>query len=164
MSVTNNFQVKNGISVNGQQVIDSNANGIFNTITANSINIVGAADFVYDLDDISYYTDGIINTFKLTYNTSNVAVSSPFNLMVTLNGIIQPAFDYKYDLFWFSNILTASKGYCIDNVGNPTSNGYIKFADSPQAGSQVLIRTVPNNPHPKIKTYPFKPLDIVMGY
>ena len=40
---------------------------------------------VYDLDDISYLTDGITNVFPLTYNTANVSVASPWNLMVSIS-------------------------------------------------------------------------------
>jgi hypothetical protein len=159
LSITNNFQVKNGISVNGQQVVDSNANGTFGTLSTQ-----GTSFAIYDLDDLSYKADGFTNTFPLTYNQIPVTVSSPFVIEVTINGLLQPAFDYKYDTFWLSNVLTASKGYCIDNVGNPKSNGYIKFADCPPPNSQILVRTKGGYPNSTNKTYPFKPLDIVMGY
>jgi hypothetical protein len=113
---------------------------------------------VYDLDDISYATDGFTNTFGLRYNGTLASISSPFNLTVTIDGILQPAFDYKYDTVWLANILSASKGYCIDNLGN------IKFAECPSQGSQVLMRTVVGTTQTTYKTYPFKPLDILMGY
>jgi len=119
---------------------------------------------IYDLDDISYVTDGFTTVFPLTYNQSTVSIPSPFNILVTINGLIQPAFDYKYDTVWLSNILTASKGYCIDISGNPASNGYIKFADAPPIGSQILMRTVAGSVPAIPKTYPFKPLDVLMGY
>ena len=124
----------------------------------------GITPAVYDLDDISYKADGFTNVFPLTYNTANVSVSSPFTIMVTVNGSVQPAFDYKYDTVWQSSVLTASKGYCIDNTGNPTSNGYLKFADCPPQGSQILIRTGVGSAPTTVKTYPFKPVDVFMGY
>lgn len=160
----NNFQVRNGININGVQVIDGNLNGTFNTLTANSITFAGGSSYIYDLDDISYKTDGFTNTFPLKYNQTAVSIPSPFNLLVTVNGLIQPPFDYKYDTVWLSNVLTASKGYCIDNVGNPTSNGYIKFADCLPQGSQVEIRTVVGSPASTMRKYPFKPLDVLMGF
>jgi hypothetical protein len=122
------------------------------------------SNYVYDLDDISYKTDGFTGTFPLTYNYASANISSPFLITVTVNGLLQPAFDYKYDTVWQSSILSASKGYTIDNVGNPTSNGYIKFAECPSQGSQILIRTVVGNPPTSLKLYPFKPLDVFMGY
>jgi hypothetical protein len=119
---------------------------------------------IYDLDDVSYATDGYKNVFKLSYNQNTVSINSPFNLTVTINGLIQPAFDAKYDTVWLAGVLTSSKGYCIDNSANPTSNGYIKFADCPPQGSQIMIRTAAGIQATSIKTYPFKPLDVVMGY
>jgi hypothetical protein len=119
---------------------------------------------VYDLDDISFKSDGFTNTFKLSYNQTAVSIPSPFNLMVTVSGLVQPAFDYKYDTVWLANVLTSSKGYTIDISGNPTTNGYIKFADCPPQGSQILMRTVVGNVQTTKKVYPFKPLDVMMGY
>ena len=119
---------------------------------------------VYDLDDITPTTDGFTNTFRLSYNDATITVPTPWNLSVTINGITQPAFDYKYDTFWLANVLTASKGYCIDTSNNSTTNGYIKFADSPPADSQVQIRTVAGSIPSQKKIYPFKPVDIFMGY
>jgi hypothetical protein len=119
---------------------------------------------IYEVDDISYLSDGFTNTFPLRYNGSQVTIPSPYNLMVVVNGLTQPAFDYKYDTVWLSSVLTASKGYCIDNIGNPTTNNYIKFADSLPLNSQVLIRTVAGGIPATRKTYPFKPVDILMGY
>jgi hypothetical protein len=124
---------------------------------SSGVYLTGASS-VYDLDDISYKADGFTNTFGLRYNNSTVSISSPFNLTVTIDGILQPAFDYKYDTVWLSNILSSSKGYCIDNSGN------IKFAECPPQGSQVLMRTVVGTTQTTYKTYPFKPLDILMGY
>jgi hypothetical protein len=109
-------------------------------------------------------TDGIKNTFPLNWNTQAVTCNSPFTISVTVNGILQPAFEYKYDTVWLANILAGSKGYTIDLSGNPTSNGYLKFADSVPADSQILVRSVLGSPQTSYKTYPFKPLDIVMGY
>lgn len=119
---------------------------------------------IFDFDDVSYLTDGFTNTFPLRWNGSSVTCNSPFTISVTVNGMLQPAFDYKYDTVWLANILTGSKGYTIDLSGNVTTNGYLKFADSVPADSQILVRTVLGSPQTSIKTYPFKPLDIVMGF
>lgn len=134
-----------------------------NTVTVGSNGPLSFTD-IYDLDDVSYLVDGFTNVFPLRYNQASVPVYSPFNLLVTINGLIQPAFDYKYDTVWLSGVLTGSKGYCIDTSGNATSNGYLKFADSVPQGSQILMRTVAGSIPARTKTYPFKPLDILMGY
>jgi len=151
------------VSNNTGALVVAGGAGIGGAVTIGTNQPLSFTD-VYDLDDISYKTDGFTNTFPLTYNQNNVIIPSPFNLVVTLNGLIQPAFDYKYDTFWLANILTASKGYCIDTSNNVTSNGYIKFADTPPQGSQILVRTVAGSIPATKKTYPFKPLDVLMGY
>ena len=157
-SAANNYFAGSIYCVN---TITSNAfsgNVYATSVNANKIYVNGTSSDIYDLDDISYATDGRKNTFALKYNQTTVSANSPFNLMVTINGLVQPAFDYKYDTFWLANVLTASKGYCLDNSGN------IKFADSPPQGSQILIRTVFGSVPANKKVYPFKPLDILMGY
>jgi hypothetical protein len=117
----------------------------------------------YDLDDVTYKCDGFTNTFPLKYNQTAVTTVSPFNLMVTVNGLVQPAFDSNYDTVWFSNVLPASKGYCIDISGNPSTNNYIKFADAPPAKSEINIRLTAGIRNTTVKRYPFKPIDILMG-
>jgi|LakMenE18May11ns_1017448.scaffolds.fasta_scaffold9805814_2 hypothetical protein len=109
---------------------------------------------VYDLDEI--YPDGTINTFVPRYNQSQVTLTSPWNLLVTINGIFQPAFAENSDTVWLSSTLCASRGYTI-------SSGNIKFADSPPAGTVVNARTQPGSSNPTLKIYPFKPVDIVLG-
>lgn len=160
---------------NGQQ---ASVNGVLFTYnssfnawkkTQNVANIYTATQLtnfqnIFDFDDVSYLTDGITNTFPLRWNGSRVTCNSPFTISVTVNGALQPAFDYKYDTVWLANILTSSKGYTIDISGNPTTNGYIKFSNSVPINSQILVRTVLGSPQTSIKTYPFKPLDIVMGF
>jgi len=162
-NVTSNLVVSGVVFAN---VITANAYG---TIVANNITIGNSGSAitvtdVYDLDDISYATDGFTNTFKLSYNQNQQIFPSAFNLMVTVNGLIQPAFYSKYDTVWLSNVLTSSKGYTLDISANPSTNNYIKFADCPPAGSQIDIRTVVGSTPTNPKIYPFKPLDIFMGY
>ena len=114
--------------------------------------------YIYDLDDVSYLTDGITNKFPLTYNTANVSVSSPWNLMVSISGLVQAAYANTQETVWLSYVSSATKGYTLDSSGN------IVFADSVPAGSDVMIRVVPGTPTPNAKVYPFKPTDILMGY
>jgi len=128
-----------------------------NSITVNSF-ATSFGGFVYDLDDISYITDGITNIFPLTYNTSNVSVSSPWNLMISINGLLQSAYANSYETLWMSFVTNGAKGYTLD------SGGGVRFADPPPAGSDVMIRLVPGTPAANAKVYPFRPTDILMGY
>ena len=116
--------------------------------------------YTYDLDDVSYLTDGFLNIFPLTYNTSNVSVPSPWNLMVTVSGIMQSAYANTagYEVNWQSFVVAGSKGYTLSSSGN------IQFADAPPAGADLNIRVVPGIPNANTKVYPFKPTDILMGY
>ena len=138
------------------QVITSNriAN---NTITANNF-ATSFGGYVYDLDDISYITDGISTIFPLTYNTSNVSVSSPWNLMISINGLLQSAYANTQEVLWLSYVTSAPKGYTLDGSGR------VLFADPPPAGSDVTIRLVPGTPAQNTKIYPFRPVDVFMGY
>jgi hypothetical protein len=131
----------------------------FTSITLAGETITGFTD-IYDFDDVSYYVDGFTNNFPLTFNQSAVTLTSPFILTVAIDGAIQPAFDLGYDLVWLSGVLPASKGYTID------LNGNLQFAECPSMGSQIQIRSavsVSPTPHAK-KVYPFKALDIMMGF
>jgi len=109
---------------------------------------------VYDLDEM--YPDGTTNTFVPRYNQSQITITNPWNLLVTINGIFQPAFTENSDTVWLSSALCASRGYTI-------SSGNIKFADTPPAGSTILARTQPGSQQTTTKTYPFRPVDIVLG-
>ena len=133
-----------------------------NSITYDNLtaNVRSYLTPVYDLDDMSYMTDGLSTTFPLQYNTDTVTVPSPWNLMVTVSGIMQRAFANVdgYEVNWQSYVVSGSKGYTIDTTGN------IQFADAPPAGADLNIRVVPGIPNANTKVYPFKPTDIMMGY
>ena len=127
------------------------------------------SSLVYDLDDVSNYTDGFSNQFPLSYNqnTSAVSITYPWQLMVAINGLVQPAWTYNSDTHWQSQVLTANKGYTVVNNlypnGTVQSGPLLKFADPVPAGSQVLIRTVAGSQNTTVKNYPFKPVDIMLG-
>ena len=128
-----------------------------NSITVNSF-ATSFGGYVYDLDDISYLTDGIDSVFPLTYNTLPVSVPSPWNLMVSISGLLQSAYANTQETVWLSFVTAAQKGYTLDSSGN------IVFADSVPAASNVRIRVVPGTPAQNTKVYPFRPVDILMGY
>jgi len=134
---------------------------------SNGLSLASAITAPYDLDDISPYTDSFKNTFALTYNQGNVTVASPWNLTVTLNGALQPAFGDNIESLWQSFVLSGSRGYTVVNTywpnGSVQSGPLIKFADPLQRGTQVLLRSIAGTYSQSPKIYPFRPVDIVLG-
>ncbi len=134
-------------------------------ITASNVTLSTGVNFadgsrltsalVYDLDAIR--PDGRTSTFRLTYNQSTVTVASPWNLLVTINGIFQPAYTENTDTVWLSHSTFADVGYTL-------SSGNLKFSETPPAGTIVYARTQPGSPQPTPKIYPFRPVDIVLGF
>ena len=113
----------------------------------------------FEVDDLSSATNGIDNTFTPTFNYSNVTITNPFRLMITVNGILQSAFINNTDFVYQSNFLGSNNGYTLDSDNN------IKFTESIPTGSDIVVRVLPvSNTPTRIKYYPFKPTDILLGY
>jgi hypothetical protein len=134
---------------------------VVNTANIAALSLGGGAGSlttseVYDFDDLSYLTDGFKNTFQLRYNGTKVAVTNPWNLSVSVNGVQQPAFTLNSDVVWQGQVLAANKGYTVDTGGN------LKFADSVPVNSQVTVRTQMGT-NTNTRRYPFNPLDIMTG-
>ena len=150
-------QTLTDISITGNLIAAGNLISA-NVSVSNGVNFSDGSRFatavVYDLDEM--YADGNTNIFRPRYNQSQITVSNPWNLLVTINGIFQPAFTENYDSVWLSGALCASKGYTL-------SAGNIKFADPPPAGSTIHARTQPGSAQTTTKIYPFKPVDILLG-
>ena len=152
------------ITASGNVIASGNISALGNVTAANislTANVIFADNsrlstaLVYDLDEM--YPDGTTNTFVPRYNQSQITITNPWNLLVTINGIFQPAFTENSDTVWLSSALCASRGYTI-------SSGNIKFADTPPAGSTILARTQPGSQQTTTKIYPFRPVDIMLGY
>jgi hypothetical protein len=76
-----------------------------------------------------------------------------------VNGVLQSAFINNTDNVYQSNFLGSHNGYTIDSDNN------IKFTESIPTGSDIVARVLPaSSTATKIKNYPFKPTDIVLGY
>jgi hypothetical protein len=119
----------------------------------------GTAFESYELDDISSAVDGAENTFIPKFNYDRVTIANPFRLMVTVNGIPQSAFINNTDYVHQSNFLGSNNGFTIDTDNN------IKFTESIPLGSDIVARVLPvSNTATRIKFYPFKPADILLGY
>lgn len=112
----------------------------------------------YDLDDVSYLADGNTLNFPLRYNTSNVSVKDPSNLMVIVNGTIQKPYANTYGSnTWITNIYSPDGGYMLD------SDGTIRFSEPVPNGSVIQIRVVPGIANTVQRTYPYRPVDIMVG-
>jgi hypothetical protein len=57
-----------------------------------------------------------------------------------------------------SYTLASNKGYTI------TSSGELQFVIPPRSASDILMRVVAGSVNPTTRRYPFKPLDVMMGY
>lgn len=125
--------------------------------TSNTLPV--SVGYSYDFDDLP--TDGVTTTFALTYNLELVtSVTDPKHILVSINGAIQPSFDYRYHYSWGVGILPvygAMVGYTVIDPG------YISFAQAPPRGAQIVIKPIMGNLQPKQKTYPFRALDIALG-
>lgn len=152
----------NTLTVNGiasfTQISVGNTTGLVNQSIVNTgtgVTWAYAGGQLYELDDISSSCDGIKNTFIPQFNYEKVIIPSPFNLLITVDGVIQSAYIDSSECVWQSNLLCSNAGYTLDGDGN------IKFTESLPVGSEVLIKTVSGVANTTSKTYPFKPLDIV---
>jgi hypothetical protein len=138
---------------------DVSITGVTTTGTLNVGVIAGTAFESYELDDMSLLTDGIENTFIPKLNYEKVTITNPFNLLITVNGVLQSTFINNTDYVFQSNFLGSNNGYTLDSDNN------IKFTESVPSGSDIIARVIPSATTPtRIRYYPFKPTDILLGY
>lgn len=122
-------------------------------------SLSGTAFDSYELDDISTAVNGTENTFIPKFNYDRVSITNPFRLMITVNGIPQSAFINNTDYVYQSNFLGRNNGFTIDTDNN------IKFTESVPLGSEIIARVLPvSTTTSKIRYYPFKPAEILLGY
>lgn len=106
------------------------------------------------LDDVSKYFDGYTSRFLPTYQGVQQTLNNPFNLLITIDGIIQSV-GYP-DYVWQSPI--SKIGYRID------SDGYLAFPEAVPVGSTFQARLLPGAVVPTItNAYPFRATDILLG-
>lgn len=106
------------------------------------------------IDDLSNYFNGFESRFRPTYQGIPVTLQNPFNLLLTIDGIIQSV-GYP-DYVWQS--VMPRVGFRIDN------DGYIAFPEPIPQGSSFDARVlVGSNVTQQTKVYPFKAMDIVLG-
>lgn len=110
---------------------------------------------IIPLDDMSYYFDGVEDTFEPRYDAEKVSVTNPYRVVLTINGLIQsPNFEDYVNLA--PPIM--QHGFVL------TSNGDFRFLSIPQAGDKFDARIMPGALiNDRERKYPFGPLEIVMG-
>ena len=106
------------------------------------------------IDDLSNYFNGYNSRFLPTYQGFPVTLQNPFNLLLTIDGIIQSVGSPDY--VWQS--VMPRVGFRIDN------DGYIAFPEPVPVGSSFDARVlVGSATTTQTKVYPFKAMDIVLG-
>jgi hypothetical protein len=106
------------------------------------------------IDDLSNYFNGFENRFYPTYQGIPITLQNPFNLLLSIDGIIQSV-GYP-DYVWQS--VMPRVGFRIDN------DGYIVFPEPIPPGSGFDARVLVGSSTTKqTKIYPFKAMDIVLG-
>jgi hypothetical protein len=106
------------------------------------------------IDDLSNYFNGYNSRFLPTYQGFPVTLQNEFNLLLTIDGIIQSVGSPDY--VWQS--VMPRVGFRIDN------DGYIAFPEAIPVGSSFDARVlVGSATTTQTKVYPFKAMDIVLG-
>jgi hypothetical protein len=106
------------------------------------------------IDDLSNYFNGYNSRFLPTYQGLPVTLQNPFNLLLTIDGIIQSVGSPDY--VWQS--IMPRVGFRIDN------DGCIAFPEAIPVGSSFDARVlVGSATTTQTKVYPFKAMDIVLG-
>lgn len=126
------------------------------SITISSTSSSSSSFELYELDNISSASNGIENTFSPTFNYQSVSISSPYNLLISVNGVIQSSYIHNSEYVFLTSCLASNNGYTIDYDGN------IKFTESLPLSSDVIIKTVNGSGRSTYKPYPFSALDIML--
>jgi hypothetical protein len=118
-------------------------------------NLVGQESVeITTIDDLSNYFNGYNSRFLPTYKGLPVTLQNPFNLLLTIDGIIQSVGSPDY--VWQS--VMPRVGFRIDN------DGYIAFPEAIPVGSSFDARVLVGSAiTTQTKVYPFKAMDIVLG-
>lgn len=160
---SNNIFIGNGAgptsnNVSNQIVIGNTSNNRFRVpglgIDWTSSNVPTAPQDIIPLDDLTNEFNGTNNRFVPKYQGSQVTISNPYRLLLTINGIIQ--YIDSPDYVWMSGI--SRRGFFVDN------DGQLQFSEAVPAGSEFDARLMPGAvTTTRTRTYPFKALDILLG-
>jgi hypothetical protein len=145
-------------NVSNQIVIGNPTNDRFRVpglgIDWTSSTVPTAPQDIIPLDDLTNEFNGTSNRFVPKYQGSQVTISNPYRLLLTINGIIQ--YIDSPDYVWMSGI--SRRGFFVDN------DGQLQFSEAVPAGSEFDARLMPGAvTTTRTRTYPFKALDILLG-
>jgi len=116
--------------------------------------VPSAPQEIIPLDDISNNFDGVNTRFIPNYQGSQVTISNPFRLLLTINGIMQ--YIDSPDYVWMSGV--PRRGFFVDYEGQ------LQFSEPVPPGSEFDARLMPGDVSTtRTRTYPFKALDILLG-
>ena len=166
-TVNKDFKVKNGLAVSSNATFGAGATFAAPITIPEPVNSNHAATKAYvdglldqdsveitTIDDLSNYFNGYNSRFYPTYKGLPVTLQNPFNLLLTIDGIIQSVGSPDY--VWQS--VMPRVGFRIDN------DGYIAFPEAIPVGSSFDARVlVGSATTTQTKVYPFKAMDIVLG-
>lgn len=109
---------------------------------------------IIPLDDMSFYFDGVNDTFEPQYDAEKVTVTNPYRVLVTINGLIQtPNFEDYVNLPPIE-----PTGFYLNTDGTFT------FNPIPQPGDTFDGRIMPGALiNEKQRKYPFSALNLMMG-
>jgi hypothetical protein len=100
------------------------------------------------------YFDGTESRYLPKSNGEKITITNPYKVEVSVNGALQTV--SENDNVWLSPI--PRQGLIVD------SDGYLSFTEVPPAGStfagKIILGPTTNT---SAKTYPFSPIDIVLG-
>lgn len=147
-----------GSTVSNEIVIGNSSNNRLRVpglgIDWTSSTVPASPQEIIPLDDISNQFNGQEIRFIPTYQGSQITISNPFRLLLTINGIMQ--YIDSPDYVWMSGV--PRRGLFVDN------DGYLQFSEAVPAGSEFDARLMPGAvTTTRTRTYPFKALDIVLG-
>lgn len=109
---------------------------------------------IQSIDNLYYKFDGIESRFPLTWQGVLQSITNPFRLLITLNGIIQSVSLPEY--VWGTPF--SYDGLILD------SDGYMSFSEVPPAGTTFVGRIEAGSAVSSTTySYPFKPMDILLG-
>jgi hypothetical protein len=149
-------QILTDLAFTGNVVASGNVVATGNVVAGNYFYSNGAPFFTTITEYNAINGDGVTTQFTARYQQDTVTLLNPWNYFVTIDGILQTAFEADTDLVWLSHAFCASTGYTI-------SSGRLKFPIPPAAGSLILVRTQLGSAPTTARIYPFKPLDIALG-
>lgn len=119
-------------------------------------NVANALPEIIEIDRLLSQKNGATTKFNPTSNGVDVTVTYPIQLTIIKNGIHLTPWLNKSGPIW--QPLTPFGDYTVDAVGD------IVFSTPPQPIDSIfMVLNVGRSVNPVYKTYPFRPIDVMLG-